>query len=315
MVSNQYVTDGGLVEYGTHLMTSAVPIIYCHTGNFPRYLGAVLESARFFNRDSRIYLITDVEGLRLPGLDIEICAVDQLHDDKLRLFHKNYLNISSINDRITRSYFERWFLVGELIRRNRLARSVQLDSDAMLFHDVRESFAHIDNRPCLLVGPALTYMNQDIDPFLDFINAKYADGKIMEKYRVLNREAERAGGMVNLDDQELLTAFLKECPDQISSYPHDLPIGHIDHCIFGAGDGMMSRPNRRHLASKRVFWQDDGEIFRPNFRRATDGSLVPALSIHFQNGAKRRIRRFNRVGADSSLPRSLRLRYYTWLLN
>ena len=35
-------------------------------------------------------------------------------------------------------------------------------------------------------------------------------------------------------------------------YPIDLPIGHIDHCIFGFGDGMMSRPDRRHLA-RRVF--------------------------------------------------------------
>jgi hypothetical protein len=300
-------------------MTTAVPIIYCHTGNFPRYLGFALESARFFNPESKIYLITDVRDLRLDALDVEICHPDQLLSDRLTQFEKSYVDVSSINPRITRTYFERWFFVGELIRRDRLAQSVQLDSDAMLFHDVRESFAHMDNRPCLLIshdhGPAVTYMNRYIDLFLDFINAKYADRTMVEKYRILNHEAEATGGMVNLDDMELLKAFREEHPDQISSYPNDLPIGHIDHCIFGFGDGMMSRPNRRHIASKRVFWQDDGDTFRPNFRRATDGSLVPALAIHFQNGAKRRIRRFNRVGTDSPLPRSLRLRYYRWLLN
>jgi hypothetical protein len=300
-------------------MTSPVPIIYCHTGNFPRYLRTALESARFFNRESKIYLITDVEGLRLDALDVEVYTVDQLTDGKLRLFRKNYVDISSINARITRAYFERWFHVGELIRRNGFTRSIQLDSDAMLFHDVRESFAHIDTRPCVLVsknhGPAVTYMNRDIDVFLDFINGKYADGKIVERYRVWNREAEATGNMVNLDDQALFTAFGEEQPGHVLSYPNDLPIGHIDHCIFGYGDGMMSRPNRRHVASKRVFWEDDGQTFRPYFRRATDGNLTPALAIHFQNGAKRKIRRFNRVGADSPLPRSFRLRYYTWLLN
>jgi hypothetical protein len=301
-------------------MTTAVPIIYCHTGNFPRYLGSALESARFFNRESKIYLITDVEGLRFDPLNIEICVADQLVSDRLKQFRENYVHVSSIRrTTFARTCIERWFLVGELIRRNRFAQSLHLDSDAMLFHDARESLAHIDNRPCMLVskieGPALTYINRGIDPFLDLINAMYVDGTTVEKYRILNHEAEATGGMVNLDDMELLKAFREEHPDQISSYSNDLPIGHIDHCIFGFGDGMMSRPNRRHIASKRVFWQDDGDTFRPNFRRATDGSLVPALAIHFQNGAKRRIRRFNRVGTDSPLPRSLRLRYYRWLLN
>ena len=48
--------------------------------------------------------------------------------------------------------------------------------------------------------------------------------------------------MGNLTDMNFIQMFIHNGSGLGSSYPNDLPIGHIDHSIFGPSDGMMSRP-------------------------------------------------------------------------
>ena len=98
-----------------------------------------------------------------------------------------------------------------------------------------------------------------------------------------------------------------------SVYANDQDGGHIDHCV-NIPDGMEYRdiPHRKRQR-KRIFWKDDGRTFRPFFHRQVSGEPVRALSIHFQSGAKRKVRRFNRVPAGSLAPRWLRRAYFNWL--
>ncbi len=294
-------------------------IVFFHTGAILGYLRATLESARYFNPDARIFLLTDHTPSGLDRLRVEIRSLAELRNPKGDEFYRRYVHVSASKLEYERNCIGRWFYMERLLQREQAARAVYLDSDAMLFHDVRELFAFMPAGPRLFCshahGPAVAFIQDSLEPFLDWILAKYDDKQFLEEARLRCEKAMQAGGMVNVTDMNFIEMFINNGTGLASSYPNDLPIGHIDHCIFGAGDGMMSRPSRRHLARKRVFWRDDGRTFRPNFRTASDGSLVPALAIHFQNGAKRLIRRFNRVGEDSPLPRSLRLRYYTWLLN
>jgi hypothetical protein len=300
-------------------MNTDPSIVYFHTGAIPAYLRATLESARYFNPDARIFLLTDVAPSGLPQLRIEIRKLAELRSPKCDNFYRRYVHVSATKFDYERTCIGRWFYIAHLMQHEGCARAVYLDSDAMLFHDIRQLFAFMPAGPRLLCshasGPAVTFIQDSLEPFLDSILAKYDDTQFLDDARIRCAKAGETGDMGNLTDMNFIQMFIHNGSGLGSSYPNDLPIGHIDHSIFGPSDGMMSRPNRRHLASKHVFWQDDGRTFRPYFRRATDGSLVPALAIHFQNGAKRRICRFNRVGADSPLPRSLRLRYYTWLLN
>jgi hypothetical protein len=294
-------------------------IVFFHTGAIPGYLWATLESARYFNPDARVVLLADDAPSDLRRLRVESRKLQELRSPKCDEFYRRYVHISATKLTYERNCIGRWFYIERLLQSEGGVRAVYLDSDAMLFHDVRELFKFMPPGPRLFCshanGPAVTFIQGTLDPFLDLILAKYADPQFLEDGRIRCEKAMSLGGMVNITDMTFLEMFVRKGTGLGSSYPNDLPIGHIDHCIFGPGDGMMTRPNRRHVASKRVFWRDEGGTFRPFFRRATDGGYVPALAIHFQNGAKRRICRFNRVGADSPMPRSLRLRYYTWLLN
>ena len=78
---------------------------------------------------------------------------------------------------------------------------------------------------------------------------------------------------------------------------------------------MHTRPVRRHPPRKRVFWFDRDGAIRPHFRTLSDDSLVPAVGIHFQNGAKRKMHRFNRMTGSPAWQRALRVRYYNLLMN
>jgi len=183
---------------------------------------------------------------------------------------------------------------------------------------VRQSFAFVSKDFALLtskiIGPALTFINKTVEPLLDLVLAKYRDEAFLESIRARNREATATGTIVNLDDMEFLKMLARNGGGALATYPNHLTIGHIDHCIFAHDDGLVSLPDRRHISRKRVFWEDDGSVFRPSFRRQSDNDVVPALMIHFQNGAKRKMRRFNRVARESRVPRPVRLRYYNFLL-
>jgi len=302
-------------------MGDAVPIIFFHSKEFPRYLYKTMESARFFNPDSPIYFITDIEGVDLSALDVTFVTKKELEHAALAEFRRRYVHIADLREDYIRICTERWFFINELQRQRSIGRCVYLDSDGMLFHDLRQSFAVIDPVPDILCsqmcGPALTFMQRPIQAFVEFILARYQDQPFLDHFRRLNEEARAGGGMFNLDDMALLQAFGEADAKNLAAYPNVLPIGHIDHCIYvetpNQGD-IATVPVRRHGHRKRIFWEDEGGAFRPSFRRASTGEAYPALFVHFQNGAKRRIQRFNPVGGGL-VPRSLRLAWFNWKLN
>jgi hypothetical protein len=303
-------------------MSDAVPIIFFHSKEFPRYLYKTMESARFFNPESPIYFITDIEGVDLSALGVNFVTKAELAHGDLDEFRRRYVHIADLKEDYIRICTERWFFINELQRQRGLGRCAYLDSDGMLFHDLRRSFAEIDPVPNILCsqmcGPALTFIQRPIQGFVDFILDRYEDQPFLDRFRRLNAEAKAKGGMFNLDDMALLQAYGEADPKNLAAYPNDLPIGHIDHCIYvetpDQGD-IATVPVRRHGYRKRIFWEDRGGAFLPSFRRASTGALYPALFVHFQNGAKRRIQRFNPVGGGGLVPRNLRRAWFNWKLN
>ena len=299
-------------------MTSPA-IVFFHVGAFPRYLYATLESARFFNPNTRIFLITDQRNTGAEALGVEFRTPDRVLHPKLQTFFERYVHISGHRHNYDLMCIARWFYLEQLLQNEGIKHALYLDSDAMLFHRAANLFNYFPEHAHIgcskYGGPALTFVQHTIEPFLELVLEKYLDKPFLEERRRLSDEAISCGELVNLQDMTFLEMFIRRNGHLGISYPNHLPIGHIDHSFFRSADGLLSAPNRRHDNRKRIFWDDKGGTFVPSYRSAEDGRKVPALLVHFQNGAKRRIRRFNRVGPDSWVPRALRLRYYNYLLN
>jgi len=295
-------------------MASEPAIVFFHVGAFPRYLYATIESARFFNPDARIFLISDQRNTGVEAFGVESRTPESVWHPDLQAFLDRYVHLSVFKRDYERICMARWFHLEQLMRNESLERAAFLDSDAMLFHRVADLFRYFPESAHLGVskggGPAFTFVRHTIAPLLNLMLEKFLDRAFLDTRRRLVEAR-----LDNLNDMTFLLLFTGLGDGRGVSYSNHLPIGHIDHCIFANDDGLLSAPNRRHVSRKRIFWEDRDGTFVPSYRSVADGRKVPALVIHFQNGAKRRIRRFNRVGRDSWVPRALRFRYYSYLLN
>ena len=300
-------------------MASEPAIVFFHVGAFPRYLYATMESARFFNPDARIFLISDQQNTGTEALGVEIRTPESVQHLKLQTLYDRFVHISSFKFEYDRICLARWFYIEQLRRNEDLPQIIHLDSDAMLFHSGADLFQCFPKKAHIGCskggGPALAFIQHSLEPFLDFVLEKFLDRAFLDDARKRHDAAIAKGRAESLQDMTFLALFGRRNDGLGISYSNHLPIGHIDHSFFRSPDGLLSAPNRRHDNRKRIFWDDQDGVFIPSYRTADDGRKVPALLIHFQNGAKRRIRRFNRVGPDSWVPRALRLRYYNHLLN
>ena len=305
------------------MATSSSPaIFYFHSRQLPPYLLAGLENARVFNPDARIFLVVDEVRKDLSHLGVEVCLMSDLETEMLREFRRRYVHIASVSIEYLRPVFERFFFYRELMRREGISQGLCLDSDYMVFHDIGALAQYAPPGADLsVISSPWVFIQGSLDTFLDYVLERYLDQEMLDAYRKRCEAAMAAGAMDNLDEMQFL-AWALDVPAPrgtiVNQFPTDLPEGHVDHCIFGTGSEAMplqTVPTRRHGPRKRVFWYAQDDVVRPYFRAQSDGHLVPAIGIHFQNGAKRKMHRFNRLDGSGRWNRALRLRYYNFLMS
>ncbi len=290
-------------------------ILFFHKGKIPNFLRCTIESARFFNPSTRIILMADTRH-DFGSLKVEVREIDRMIHPQFQKFLDSYVHISGIKVYYERLFLERWFHLEQLLQEEKIGQALYLDSDSMLFSSVESLFAEIpDVNFCTsrAGGPACTFIRRSLDPFLNFVLAKYQDREFLDSWKKRSDAAIAKGGLDNLGDMSFIELFTTT-QSAGAIYPNDLTLGHIDHCIH-VPDGMESRKKRRHRFRKKIFWKNEEGKFIPYFRRLSDGQEVKALAVHFQSGAKRKIRRFNRIGDPSLFPPAWRLAYFNHLLN
>ena len=105
-------------------MNTDPSIVYFHTGAIPAYLRATLESARYFNPDARIFLLTDVAPSGLLGLRIEIRKLAELRSPKCDNFYRRYVHVSATKFDYERTCIGRWFYIAHLMQHEGCARGL-----------------------------------------------------------------------------------------------------------------------------------------------------------------------------------------------
>jgi hypothetical protein len=292
-------------------------ILFFHLGSTPYFLRCTLESARFFNPEVRIILITDQPPHPfLQRLNVEFRSPNTLPHSLLETFQERYVHLSGIKEYYERLFLARWFYLDSLIVAEKLERAIYLDSDCMLFAKTTELFSLMPSEIKLCAssggGPACTFIQGSLHPFLNFIIEKYLDKDFIEFYRLRHEAATARGGLCGLGDMEFLNLFTTQHVDGYG-YDCEYPAGFIDPCINVHQGFEYMRIEHRKRDRKKVFWKQIDSLFLPYLRRSESGELVRVLALHYQSGAKRVIRRFNQVTRSSFMPLSLRKHLYNWL--
>ncbi|GAB4252697.1 MAG: hypothetical protein OHK005_19950 [Candidatus Methylacidiphilales bacterium] len=290
-------------------MSATPAILFFHTGQFPRYLRRTMESARYFNPDARIILISDQQP-DLGWIRGEVVLVSSLSHRLLPEFHRRYQHISGLKVKAEKLFLERWFHLDCLLEQEALSEAIYLDSDCALFASGRELFdlAPAGSPVCSKCGgPAVTFLRQRIEGFLEFILERYLDEPFLNEWRQRSNAAIARGGLDNLGDMVFLELYAARGRGG-AIYPNDTPLGHIDHCI-NIADGMRIRRRRKGRVRKLIFWEIEGDTLVPYFETES-GKRVRALAIHFQDRAKQLLGRFNPVSSSSAWPLTWRQAWF-----
>ena len=160
-----------------------------------------------------------------------------LESAMLKEFRRRYVHLSPNKVERVKSYFERWYYCEELKQREGLASALCIDSDYMLFHDVAAIARYCPaGAEFCLNGAAFVFVTGSLEHFLHFINDKYLDQTFIEEARKRYLAAAAKRQMDDITDMDFLAwALDRKTPNgrMADHFPSDLPIGHIDSCIFG----------------------------------------------------------------------------------
>ncbi|MDD5200099.1 MAG: hypothetical protein PHC88_09880 [Terrimicrobiaceae bacterium] len=251
-------------------------IIFVHKSE-SWYLYYTVKQARYFNPTARIVLITDAPQKKLR-------PYAEIHDISEYWEGASVMEeIYEHNSPFTREYeiinFQRWFVVRDFLRRNKVDRAIYVDSDLLVCDDLFRDFDRMGEASLGIVGvqgPFTTFIpNADvISSFCDFITHLYRNEKasLTEQYR----EWQKVTTDVSVTDMHALHTFIS----RMGLKTLDLSVFH-DESVYDTAvqdsDGLKLRNG-----AKDIQWIDG----RPSVQRIDSSEMIRLKTIHCQGAAK-----------------------------
>ena len=188
-------------------------IIYFHEG-FSPYLPFALSQAARSNPSARIILLGNEQN-KIKGISYEhhmLSDYSSRHQefvDSYRHFHPGCLEDE-------RRCIERWIFLAEFVQKHRIEEFLFLDSDTLLFEDVRVLFERChgyDAGGTPIFTGLCAFLKKDLVPdFADWILEQYRDPAVVQAWErrfQKHMEGERDEGAV-IQDMALAMMFIRE---------------------------------------------------------------------------------------------------------
>lgn len=210
------------------LARSSLPIVFVHRSN-SAYLKYSLSQAQTSNPRSAVILLGDSSN------DCYDFVVHRKIEDFSRgatEFEKVYAHFSTLPPDFELTCFQRWFVLRDFLRVNKIRRCLYLDSDTMLYTDVTQDSQKFANfgftlshqtSGCTFFLNRLEALEEFCQFVMDLYNKKhrYLYDKMVAHYTVRKRNGLK-GGVCDM------TAF------QLYSEKHFGDIGEVAHIIDGS---------------------------------------------------------------------------------
>jgi hypothetical protein len=260
-----------------------IPIVFFHYNNAP-YLKYTLKQASYFNPDSAIYLIGNKKN---KGYSFVTHVAAEKYKAEAQEFTKIYKHRTTNDYQYELNCFLRWFYVKALCKDYNIESFFYLDSYVLMFQDIDSMVplfgdAKIANT-CDFTGmPAFTYFRdyKTISDFCDYLIYSYthipAIKKLDEWYRPYIDDPALMGGV---SDMVLFHLYFQDHQegtlkiDLVEDFAVDVSVHNEDG--YEMENGM-----------KKVYWQDGF----PYCKQVSTGKLIRFATLHYQGGAKSKIR-------------------------
>lgn len=267
----------------TDSLTSSLPIVFIHRSN-SAYLKYSLSQAQTSNPRSAVILLGD------PANDCYDFVVHRKIDDFSQgatEFEKVYTHFSTLPPSFELICFQRWFVLRDFLRDNKIQRCLYLDSDTMLYTDVTQDsqkFANFDFTLSHQTSGCTFFLNrlEALEEFCQFLKDiynkknRYLYDKMVAHYAVRKRNGLK-GGVCDM------TAF------QLYSENHFGDIGEVAHIIDGSVyDPAITIPApgfEMEDRVKKITWRNEV----PYGKHLKTGLEIRFNSLQFQGSATKSI--------------------------
>lgn len=263
-----------------------IPLIYIHNSYSP-YLRPVLAQSRAFNKDVDIFFLGDEDNQKVPYARHYLA---KQYSSTAEEFKKVYVHMSTNPYEFELYCFQRWFIINEFAAEMGLEHFLCLDSDVLLFCNVKEIFnkyLNFDFSICGGYSPHVTLFNKrSLDNFCAYLTELYTNPeylqRLAQRYQHY-RENNISGG--NCD----MTAFYyyqTDISDNIKELTTISDNSCFDQNILDSDGFEMNN------GFKEVYWKDG----LPYCKFLDTGDHVRFYCFHFQGRAKSHISNFAKCG-------------------
>ena len=272
------------------------PIVVLHKGRH-KYLNICLKQAKFSNPSSRIILLGDEANFELAHeVGVEHYYIKD-YFKSARDFSKIYKHHSVNNYDFELFCLQRWFVINEFIKEQKIEKFLHIDSDVLLYADLTkekgllDTVANYDMTISSVSGHTSFFNSQNVlNKFCNFICEIFNDVKFFEQFKNNPNDSQihynvAMGGIISmfkpLSDMTLLYFF---------SNLYDVRALNTSHIEINGGvinGNFMLNPAYAPLGSINYLVFDKNNV--PNYIKYTDSGFefVRAYSLHFQGYNKK----------------------------
>ena len=262
--------------------------------------------------DSTIILLSDDDtllNLNLPNLaPIKIQQRCCFPESRQHKFLTNYFHhYEDGHQDIITTFIERWFVIYDVLKANKIENFVALDSDCLLLedmtqHDYKKIGINIVSNIERCWGNSLICSTSHLDQFLDFVCSFYADLHTSQKSGGAYIDSLFKSPKQNICDMALWYLMYQRYPDLFvnnltidsNDSVHDLVLGYDpkdpslqeEYQKFTTQNSVAVNStdpasfNDGNLKTRKVIYTEDG----PCFEERETKKLIKAKSLHFSPG-------------------------------
>ncbi|MGB3653480.1 MAG: hypothetical protein WBA41_19980 [Rivularia sp. (in: cyanobacteria)] len=256
---------------------SSIPIVTLHRGNHP-YLIYSLAQAKKNNPESDIFLLGDYSNKFLRFITHEDFS---FYCEGAKEFEKIYADKHmSSNDFLHEMFcFQRWFILRDFMKKNKIEKCVHIDSDILLYANLseeQEKFAHSDFTLSKKGSGHNSFIKlKGIEDFCEFVINFYTNPSLFKILETLWEDKKsRPGGIC---DMTLLNQYYQRNSDKIAQ-TSDI----INNSVYDANINASHEFEMRN-GIKNIYWVDG----KPYCKHLKSGKGIKFNSLHFQGKAKR----------------------------
>jgi len=210
------------------------PIIFIHRGD-SFYLKYAFSNAHKFNPNARIILLGE-NVTQYPDF-VEYYDINSF-SKSLQKFRKIYKHYSYNNEEIERFCIERWLILNDFLKKEKIQKCLTLDSDVLLYVDAEkdsDKFAEYDFTLAHHSSGGLMYINNTntIDKLSDYIFMLFSTEKGKEKLLSFWEPFRKKNDGGGVNDMLLLGWFYETMPKKIGEISDIIDDSTYDTMING----------------------------------------------------------------------------------